>query len=92
MGHVIGDVITNAATVEEAVGVPVGIAADVIVGLVVGVIVDAAARVVVAGVVYTARITLFKLMMVLGDIVPVHSVRDIDPDEPTNISLFRAVE
>ena len=85
MGHVVGDVITDAATVGKAVGVPVGIAVDVIDRLVVGVMVDAAARVVVVGVVYTARITLFKSMMVLDGIVPVHSVRDIDPDEPTKI-------
>ena len=92
MGHVIDDIITGAATVDEAVGVPVGIAVDVIVGLVVGVMVDAAARVVVVGVVYTACITLCKSMMVLVDSVSVHFVCDIDPDDPTNISIFRAVE
>ena len=79
MGHAIGEVITDAATIDVAVGV------------LVGVMVEAGARLVV-DVVYTACITLFTSIMVLDDLVPVHTVRDIDPDEPTNIFRFRAVE
>ena len=80
MGHVIGDVITDAATVDVAVGVlvdiPVGVLAGLAVGVMVGVTVDAVARVVV-DVVYTARITLLTSVLV-------HTVGDIDPHEPWN--------
>ena len=91
MEHVIADVITDSATVNVAVGVLVVILMGVLVGLAVGVMVEVIARAVV-GVVYTACIALFTSIMGVDDIVPVHTVRDIDPDEPTNISLFRAVE
>ena len=67
MGHVIGDVTTDAITVD----IPVDV-------------VEAVARVAV-DVVYTACITLFTSMMGVDDIVPVHTVRGIDPDEPTKI-------
>ena len=89
LGHVIGDVITDAATVDVASGVPVDISVGVLTGLAVGVMVEAVLSEVV-DVVYTACIILFTSMMGADDIV--HSVRDIDPDEPTNISVFRAVE
>ena len=69
-GHVIGDITTDAATVDEV------------------------------DVVYTACIALFKLVMgvddklliAVDDVVPVHSVRGIDPGEYTNILFFHAVE
>ena len=82
MGHVIDDVIIDVATVDVAVEALVDTPVGVLTGLVVGEMVEAVATVMI-DVVYTARITLFT---------SVHSVRDIDPDEPTNISLFRAVE
>ena len=87
MEHVIGDVITDTATVDVPVGgmlveIPLGVLA----GLVVVAMVEVVARVVV-DVVYTACITLFTSMM-----VSVHAVVDIDPDEPKNMSSFSAVE
>ena len=81
LGHVIGDVTTDAATVDAAVGV-----------YVIGVMVEAVATVVVVEVVCTACINLLTSIMVLDVIVSVHPVRDIDPDEPTNILFFLAVE
>ena len=91
MGHVIGDVITDAATVDLIVGVLVSILTGVLAVLVVGATVGAVARVVV-DMVYTACINLFTSIILVDEIVPVHSVRDIDPDEPTNMLYFRAVE
>ena len=76
MGHVVGDVTADATTVNEAIG---DILADAVEGV---------ARVVV-DVVYTACITLFTSLM---GVVLIHTVRDIDPGEPSNISFFRAVE
>ena len=43
-------------------------------------------------VVYSACITLCTSAMVVDDTKSVHSVRDIDPYEPTNMLFFRAVE
>ena len=84
LGHATGEVITDAATVDVNSGVPVDIPASVLTGLVFDVMVEAVAKVMVA-VVCTACITLLTS-------VPVHTICDIDPDEPTNISLFCAVE
>ena len=79
MGHVIDDVIIDVATVDVAVEVLVDTPVGVLTGLVVGEMVEAVATVVI-DVVYTAFITLFSK----------HTDCDIDPDEPTNISVFRA--
>ena len=91
MEHVIGDVTTDAATVDVAVGLLLGIPVSELTGLAVDVMVEAVVRVVV-DVVYTACITLFTSIIVADDIVSVHTDGDIDPNEPTNISLFCAVE
>ena len=58
MGHAIGDVIIDAATVGDAVGVLVGIPVGVSAGLVFGVMVEAVSCVVVDVVMYTACISL----------------------------------
>ena len=95
----LGHVFTDAATVDVTVGVLVSIPAGVLTGLAVATM-DEAIPCAVVDVTYTACIALFKLvmgvddklLMAVDDIVLVHTVRDIDPDEPTNISLFRAVE
>ena len=91
LGHVIGDVISDAATVDMAVGVLVGIPVGVLAGIAVREMLEVVTRMVV-DVVYTALITLFTTIIAVGDVSPVHTVRDIDPDEPSNIWLFRAVE
>ena len=80
-GHAIDDVIIDVATVDVAVEVLVDTPVGLLAGPVVGEMVEAVARVVI-DVVYTAFITLFSK----------HNDFDIDPDEPTNISVFRAVE
>ena len=71
MGHAIGDVITDAATI------------DVAVEEVACVVVDA---------VYTTCITLLKSIIAVDDLVSVHTVRDIDPEEPSNMLFFCAVD
>ena len=87
----IGNIITDVATVATTIGVLVGIPVGVLVGLVANVMDKAVARVVV-DVVDETCIALLTSTMGLRDIVSVHTVRDIDPGEPSNISFFCAVE
>ena len=68
MGHVIGDVIIDAATVDVASGVPVDISVGMLAGLGLGAMVEAVLSVVV-NLVYKACITLFTSMMGVDDIV-----------------------
>ena len=91
MGHVIGDVITDAATVDVAIGVLVDVPMGLLAGLAVGVMLEEVTCVVVDAV-YTTCITLLKSIIAVDDLVSVHTVRDIDPDEPSNMLFFSAVD
>ena len=91
MGHVIGDVTNDATTVDVAVGVLVDLAMALLAGLAVGVMLEEVACVVVDAV-CTACIILLKSIIAVDDLVSVHTVRDIDPDEPSNMLFFCAVD